>query len=107
VTHGLWTPGSAGPHEEFVERLHRRITAFAERQGLDEAAVEVELADGALLSVQAITADPGFGFITLCPHAEEGAEREELIVPLNAIRQITLGAPEPARARFGFSVPRG
>ena len=107
MSHGLWTPGSAGPLEEFVERLHRRIRGFAERQGLEEAAVEVELADGALLSVKSINADPGFGFITLCPHAEEAGEDEELIVPLNAIRQITLGAPEPARARFGFSVPPG
>ena len=107
MSSGLWTPGSAGPLEEFVERLHRRIRDFAQRHGLEEASVEVELADGALFSVASIAADPGFGFITLCPHPEEDAEREELIVPLNAIRQITLGAPEPARARFGFSVPPG
>ncbi len=106
MSQGLWTPGATGPLEEFVERLHRRVRDFARRHGLEEAAVEVELADGALLSVKSIGADPGFGFLTLCPHAEEGAEDEELIVPLNAIRQITLGAPEPARARFGFSVPR-
>ena len=105
MSHGLWTPGSAGPLEEFVDRLHRRIKGFAQRQGLDEASVEVELSDGALLSVRSISADPGFGFITLCPHTQEGEEHEELIVPLGAIRQITLGAPEPARARFGFSVP--
>ena len=106
MSHSLWTPGAAGPLEEFVDRLHRRIRGFAERQGLEEAAVEVELADGALLQVRSISAEPGFGFITLCPHPEEDAEPEELVVPLGAIRQITVGVPEPARARFGFSVPR-
>ena len=105
MTDGVWTPGSAGPLQEFVDRLHRRVEDFAERQGLAEAAVEVELADGALLSVKSISAEPGFGFITLCPHPQDGDEQEELVVPIAAIRQITLGAPEPARSRFGFSLP--
>jgi hypothetical protein len=101
----LWIPGAAGPLQEFVDRLHRRVEDFAQRRGLEEAAVEVELVDGALFSVKAISAEPGFGFVTLCPHPEEGDEQEELIVPVGAIRQITLGAPEPERARFGFSLP--
>ena len=107
MSHTLWTPGAAGPLEEFVDRLHRRIRGFAERHGLDEAAVEVELADGALLSIESVSADPGFGFIALCPHAEEGDEPEELIVPVGAIRQITLRLPEPSRSRFGFAAPPG
>ena len=97
----LWTPGAAGPLDQFVERLHRRVEAFAQANGLAEAAVEFELADGALLSVRSVSADPGFGFITLTPHGEEP---EELIVPVGAIRQIRLATPEPARERFGFSV---
>ena len=105
MTHGLWTPGYAGPLQDFVDRLHRRIEDYAQRQGLEQASVEIELADGALHSVKSISAEPGFGFITVCPHPEEGDEQEELIVPVGAIRQITLGAPEPARARFGFSLP--
>lgn len=97
----LWTPGAAGPLDQFVERLHRRVEQFARDQGLTEAAVEFELADGALLSVKSISADPGFGFVTLSPHSDEP---EELVVPIGAVRQIRIAAPEPARARFGFSV---
>jgi hypothetical protein len=98
----LWTPGAAGPLDQFVDRLHRRVEQFAEKHGLEEASVEVELGDGGLLPVRAISADPGFGFVTLCPH---GDEPEELIVPIGYIRQIRVAAPEPERARFGFSVP--
>ena len=98
----VWTPGAAGPLDQFVERLHRRVAEFASKHGLDEASVEVELADGGLIAVSAISAEPGYGFITLCPHGEEP---EELIVPIGAVREIRLGAPEPARSRFGFSVP--
>ena len=98
----LWTPGTTGPLDQFVERLHRRVEQFAQEHELEQAAVEVELGDGALLLVKAISADPGFGFVTLTPYAEEP---EELIVPVGYIRQIRLGVPEPNRARFGFSVP--
>jgi hypothetical protein len=31
--------------------------------------------------------------------------RRKLIVPIGSIRQFVIGPPEPARARFGFSVP--
>ena len=100
----LWIPGAAGPLDQFVERLHRRIADFAAKHGLEQAAVEVELSDGALIPVVAISAEPGFGFITLCQHGEEP---EELVVPIGQIRQVRLGTPEPARARFGFSLPSG
>ncbi len=98
----LWIPGAAGPLDQLVERLHRRIAEFARKHGLDEAAVEVELSDGALIPVASISAEPGFGFVTLCPHGEEP---QELVVPIGSIKQIVLGAPEAARSRFGFSVP--
>ena len=103
----LWVPGAAGPLDQFVERLHRRVQEFQRREGIEQAAVEVELADGALFSVREISAEPGFGFITISPHPEDDDDPEELIVPIGAIRQITLGRPEPARARFGFSLPQG
>ena len=45
----LWTPGMAGPLEDLVGRIHRRIEAFTAEHGLERAMVEVELADGALL----------------------------------------------------------
>ena len=98
----MWVPGAAGPLDQFVERLHRRVAEFGRKHGFEEVALEVELSDGALLQVESISPEPGFGFVTIAPHGEEP---QELIVPIGAIRQITLGQPEPARARFGFSVP--
>jgi hypothetical protein len=101
----MWLPGAAGPLDQFVNALHRRVQEFARREGIDRAAVEFELHDGAVIAVESIAADPGFGFVTIRPHPESQDEPEELIVPLGAIRRITLGRPEPARARFGFSLP--
>ena len=98
----LWVPGTAGPLDQLVERLHRRIAEFARKHDLPEAAVEVELVDGALIPVGAISPEPGFGFITLSPH---GDEPQELVVPIGSVKQFVIGAPEPARARFGFSLP--
>jgi hypothetical protein len=93
----------AGPLDELVNRVHRRIDAFREEHGLDEVEVSVELIDGALHRLASLSAEPGFGFITLCPHGEDG-EPQELIVPLGAIREIRLGRAEPEQ-RLGFSVP--
>jgi hypothetical protein len=101
----LWVPGAAGPLDQFVERLHRSIAAFAQKHGIEQAAVEIEFPDGALVPVTSVSAEPGYGFVTLTPHVEEPEEPEELIVPIGAIRQIRLSVPEPARHRFGFSVP--
>jgi hypothetical protein len=97
----LWTPGMAGPLEELVARIHRRIKEFADEHGV-EAMVEAELADGSLHRLESISAEPGFGFVTLSPHAEE--EPRVLIVPLGAIRQLTITEAEPER-RVGFSLP--
>ena len=100
----LWVPGAAGPLDQFVERLLRCIAAFASKHGIEQAAVEVEFPDCALLPVTAVSAEPGYGFVSLTPHVEEPDEPEELIVPIGAIRQIRLSVPEPARRGFGFSV---
>lgn len=101
----LWVPGAAGPLDQFVDKLHRLIEEFARREGIEQAAVEVELHDGALIAVESISPEPGFGFVTIRPHPEAREEPEEVIVPLGSIRRITLGRPEPERARFGFSLP--
>ena len=98
-------PGAAGPLDQFVERVHRLVADFARAHGLEQAAVEVEFPDGALVPVTSISAEPGYGFITLTPHPEDPGEPEALIVPVGAIRQIRLSVPEPNRQRFGFSVP--
>lgn len=102
----LWLPGAAGPVEQFVERVQRRIADFAERYRIDQVAVEIELADGALFHVKEISPEPGFGFVTLAPYPEDGGEPEEdLIVPLGSLRRVVLRRAEERRARFGFTPP--
>jgi hypothetical protein len=101
----LWTPGMAGPLEELVSRIHRRIETFKETYGVDEVAVSVELFDGSVHRLASIFAEPGFGFVTLSP-LRDGDEPEELIVPLGAIRELRLARAEPEQ-RLGFSLPSG
>ena len=70
----------AGPLEDLVTRIHRRIEAFASEHGLEQAMVEVELADGALLRLESLSAEPGYGFLTLVPHGRRraaGADRPD------------------------------
>ncbi len=97
----LWTPGMTGPLDELVSRIERRIESFRTEHGLERAGVSVELADGSLHRLASLSAEPGFGFVTLCPHCQEG-EPEELIVPLGAIREIRIGAVEE-EPRLGFA----
>jgi hypothetical protein len=97
----LWTPGMMGPLDELVSRIERRIEAFRTEHGLERAAVSVELADGSLHRLATISPEPGFGFVTLCPHCNDG-EPEQLIVPLGAIREIRIGVPED-ELRLGYS----
>jgi len=95
----------AGPLEELVSRIHRRIEGFKETYSVDVVDVSIELFDGSLHRLASISAEPGFGFVTLCPHGDDG-DPEELIVPLGAIRQLRLSRAEPEQ-RVGFSVPSG
>ncbi len=90
----------AGPLEELVKRIHRRVETFRTEHGLEQAAVSVELVDGALHRLASLSAEPGFGFVTLCPHCDKG-DPEEVIVPVGAIREIRIGLPEPAQP-LGF-----
>ena len=98
----LWTPGMTGPLEELVTRIVRRIEDFRTEHGLERAGVSVELADGSLHRLASLSAEPGFGFVTLCPHCDSG-EPEELIVPLGAIREIRIAAAEDEQ-QLGFSL---
>jgi hypothetical protein len=91
----------AGALEELVERIHRRVDSFRSEHGLEQAAVSVELADGSLHRLASLSAEPGFGFVTLCPHGDQ-SDREEVIVPLGAIREIRIGLPEPEHS-LGFT----
>jgi len=91
----------AGPLEELVGRIHRRIEAFAAEHEV-EAMVEVELADGSLHRLKSISPEPGFGFVTLCPHTE--TEPRVLILPPGSIRQFAI-AEADAERHVGFLLP--
>ena len=97
----IWIPGAAGPLDELVTRIHLRIEAFIERHG-KQALVQVELRDGPTAAVRSISPEPGSGFFTLCPHAEDGGE-EEWIVPVAAVARISLSSAEEHEP-FGFSL---
>jgi hypothetical protein len=100
----LWTPGMAGPLDQLVERIHRRVEAFRESHDAADVGVEVELHDGSRHRLATLLAEPGFGFMTLCPHADGDDEAEELIVPLGSIVRIRIGVVEPEQ-QMGFSSP--
>jgi hypothetical protein len=98
----LWVPGAAEPSlEGFVERVHRQIERYTATHASERSHVEVELADGARFAVEALSSEPGFGFLTLAVH-----EGEQLIVPVGSIRRITLGPADEDR-KPGFALPQG
>ena len=99
---GIWTPGAPQPSlDDFVARIHRRVERFANEHGDGQAAVDVELRDGAVLRLLSLEAEPGYGFVTLCPY-REGETPQEMIVPVGAIARITLGTVEE-HAPVGFA----
>jgi hypothetical protein len=105
----LWIPGvSAGPNEELVERVHRQIERFAAEAGVERAFVEIELVDGARFALDALSPEPGSGFVTIVPHPDLDEDvPEQLIVPVGSIRRIELARAEEQRAQLGFSLPGG
>ncbi len=111
----LWIPGMpAGPLEEFVHRLQRKIEEFCSRRGHEQASVEVELVDGARYVLHSISPEPGFGFVTLAPYpedegrpwpraaGEDAMPPDEVIVPVGSIRRITLNDVAEGRPPLGF-----
>jgi hypothetical protein len=56
-----------------------------------------------VLRLASISAEPGYGFLTLVPHPADG-EPQELIVPVGAIRRLTLSRAEH-ESPIGFSLP--
>ncbi len=99
----LWTPGAAGPLDEFVARVTRIVAAFAAENELDQAEVRIELVDGSLHTVASLTPEPGFGFFSFTPHVDEGEEPRRMIVPIGVVRAFEVSAPDPERP-FGFVV---
>jgi hypothetical protein len=95
----LWVPGAAEPSlDDFVDRVHRQIEAYTGTHTAERSHVEVELADGERLTLRSLTSEPGFGFLTLT------IDEEQLIVPVGAIRRITLGPADDDR-KPGFALP--
>ena len=92
----------AGPLDEFVARVTRMVAAFTEENGLDQAEVCIELADGSRHMLVTTTAEPGFGFFSFTPHREDGDLPKRVVVPIGAVRSIEISAPDPERP-FGFT----
>jgi hypothetical protein len=97
----IWTPGMAGPLDEFVGRVDRMVSAFARENGLEVAEVRIELADGSQHVVESTSAEPGFGFFSFLPHRAAGEQSRHVIVPIGAVKLIEISAPDPERP-FGF-----
>jgi hypothetical protein len=97
----LWVPGAAEPSlDDFVSRVLRQIEQFTGTHSAERSHVEVELWDGERLALQSLSSEPGYGFLTLTVH-----EGEQIIVPVGAMRRITLGpAEEPNKP--GFALPQ-
>jgi hypothetical protein len=95
----LWVPGAAEPSlEDFVARVLRQIERYTATHTAERSHVEVELGDGERLTLQSISSEPGYGLLTL------SVEGEQLIVPVGAIRRITLG-PADEHRKPGFALP--
>jgi hypothetical protein len=113
----LWVPGAGGPSlGDFIERILRQIGTFAERIPSRRVHVEAELHDGAVLTLHSISAEPGYGLVTLRPYPDDAQEPwpsvgeaevlppQEIMVPLGSIMRITLSEAEGPRGRPGFSL---
>jgi hypothetical protein len=104
LTSHLWVPGAAEPSlEAFVERVHRQIERYTASHSAERSHVEVELAEGERLTLQSLSSEPGFGFLTLSVRRED-EDPEELIVPIGAIKRIALRPADETR-RPGFALP--
>jgi hypothetical protein len=96
-----------GPHEEFVQRLHRAIGAFGQAHGIEMPVVELELMDGARFVLERIDPEPGSGMVTVHVRADDDDETPDaLIVPLGSIKRIELRKAPEGRLAVGFSVPK-
>lgn len=101
----LWTPGAAGPVDQFVDRLERQVREVAQKAGVERAYVEVELHDGARFAVDSISAEPGFGFVTFLPHPDDDRESPSaVVVPLAAIKRIEIDRVDEKEHPFGFTL---
>ncbi len=97
----LWVPGAAEPSlEDFVARVLRQIERYTVTHTAERSHVEVELGDGEHLTLQSISSEPGYGFLTLTV-----PDGEQLIVPVGATTRTGL-LTTPLRDRFGIHLGR-
>jgi hypothetical protein len=62
--------------------------------------------DGSRLTLDSLSAEPGFGFLTLHPHPDEDDDvPERVVVQVGAIKRIELLRAVEERGRLGFSAP--
>jgi hypothetical protein len=93
------------PEQELVRRLNAVIAAFALDQRVARALVQVEFHDGSRFALHSISAEPGFGFVTIVPYAEDLPDVPgALVVPVGSIRRIELDRAGEDRGHLGFSV---
>ena len=68
-------PGYAGPLDDLVDRIHRRIEQFAAEAGVERRRRD-RAAGRRALPVESLTPEPGYGFVTLVPtRARTGPRR--------------------------------
>jgi hypothetical protein len=91
----------AGPLDELVKRILRRVDVFKDEHSLQDVEVSIELMDGSLHRLHTMSSEPGFGFVSFRPHGDDPGE---VIVPLGAVREIRIGVPGSEQA-FGFAGP--
>ena len=72
---------------------------------MEQAVVEVELADTARFVLDRLDPEPGFGMITLHVQSSDSDAPGALIVPIGSIRRIELRRTAEARVGVGFAVP--
>jgi len=90
--------------DEFVARVTRMVADFTQEHGLEQAEVRLELADGSRYLLASVAPEPGYGFFCFAPHADEGDEPRQVVVPIGAVKLIEISAPDPERP-FGFVAP--
>jgi hypothetical protein len=101
----FWVPGAAEPSlDDFVEGVHRQIERYTGTHTAERTHVEVELAGGERLTLRSLSGEPGYGFLTLSVQRADG-DPEEHIVPVGAIKRISLGPADESR-RPGFALPK-
>jgi hypothetical protein len=98
----IWTPGAAGPLDEFVSRVTRMVANFAREHDLQQAEVRIELMDGSRHVVSNVMPDPGFGFFSFVPHTTGDEEPKRVIVPVGVVKLVEISAPDLSRS-FGFT----